>query len=126
MASAHKLPSVAIIGRPNVGKSTLFNRICEKHKALVGNEAGMTRDRIVEVANWKGRRFEIIDTGGIIPSDEELIPQNILIQAKKGHSESVRYLVRCGLPNRDCACRSGVGEILDRVFKTCFPDRQQA
>src|SRR4029077_12478067 len=75
--SAHQLPSVAIIGRPNVGKSTLFNRICEKHKALVGNEAGMTRDRISEVANWKGKHFEIIDAGGVIPSNDEPIPNNI-------------------------------------------------
>ncbi len=97
MASAHKLPSVAIIGRPNVGKSTLFNRICEKHKALVGNEAGMTRDRIMEVANWKGRHFEIIDTGGIIPSDDELIPQNILIQAKKAIEKAsvILFVVDC-------------------------------
>ena len=97
MASPHKLPSVAIIGRPNVGKSTLFNRICEKHKALVGNEAGMTRDRIMEVANWKGRHFEIIDTGGIIPSDDELIPQNILIQAKKAIEKAsvILFVVDC-------------------------------
>ncbi|MFN8008468.1 MAG: ribosome biogenesis GTPase Der [Terriglobia bacterium] len=81
--SAHQLPTVAIIGRPNVGKSTLFNRICEKHKALVGKEAGMTRDRLSEKADWKGTSFEIIDTGGIIPSDEEPIARNIFLQAKK-------------------------------------------
>lgn len=95
--SAHKLPSVAIIGRPNVGKSTLFNKICEKHKALVGNEAGMTRDRITEIANWKGRRFEIIDTGGIIPSDDQPIPQNILNQAKKAIEKAsvILFVVDC-------------------------------
>jgi GTP-binding protein len=95
--SAYRLPSVAIIGRPNVGKSTLFNKICEKHKAIVGNEAGMTRDRITEIANWKGRCFEIIDTGGIIPSDDEPIPQNILNQAKKAIEKAsvILFVVDC-------------------------------
>jgi GTPase len=100
-ASAHKFPSVVIIGRPNVGKSTLFNRICEKHKALVGNEPGMTRDRITELAEWKGRQFEIIDTGGIVPSDDDLIPRNILKQARKAiQNASVILLV--------VDCRSGI------------------
>ncbi len=77
-----KLPTVAIVGRPNVGKSTLFNRICGKHKALVGNEPGMTRDRIVESSEWNGSPFELVDTGGIDPDDGTLIPRHIFAQAK--------------------------------------------
>jgi GTPase len=76
------LPSVAIIGRPNVGKSTLFNRICQRRKALVGNEPGMTRDRISELAEWRGRSFELIDTGGIVLGDSETILQQIYQQAE--------------------------------------------
>ena len=92
--STSKFPSVVIIGRPNVGKSTLFNRICEKHKALVGKEAGMTRDRISENADWKGKRFEIIDTGGIHPSDDEFIARHIFAQAQKAiHKASVIVFV---------------------------------
>lgn len=75
-------PSVAIIGRPNVGKSTLFNRICRQQRALVGNEPGMTRDRIYASAAWKGQQFEIIDTGGMIPGSQELISRAIFQQAE--------------------------------------------
>ena len=75
-------PSVAIIGRPNVGKSTLFNRICRQQRALVGNEPGMTRDRIYASAVWKGQQFEIIDTGGMIPGSQELISRAIFQQAE--------------------------------------------
>ncbi len=77
-----KKTSVVIVGRPNVGKSTLFNRICGKFKALVGDEPGMTRDRIISDAEWNGRFFEIIDTGGITLDDSELIPRRIYEQAK--------------------------------------------
>lgn len=77
-----KLPRVAILGRPNVGKSTLFNRICGRRRALVGNEPGMTRDRIYAPAEWEGRTFEVVDTGGMIPEDRGLIAGEILRQAR--------------------------------------------
>jgi GTPase len=76
------LPSIVIVGRPNVGKSTLFNVITGQRRSIVGDEPGITRDRIRGEATHKGRRFEIIDTGGIIPNDEELIPSEILKQAR--------------------------------------------
>jgi GTP-binding protein len=75
------LPLVAIIGRPNVGKSTLFNRLIGERRAIVGDEPGITRDRIYGEANWRTHRFALVDTGGIVPDDEAVIPANILKQA---------------------------------------------
>jgi GTP-binding protein len=76
------LPSVVIVGRPNVGKSTLFNAITGQRRSIVGDEPGITRDRIHGQARHRRRPFELIDTGGIIPNDEELIPSEILRQAR--------------------------------------------
>ena len=76
------LPVVVIVGRPNVGKSTLFNAILGQRRAIVGDEPGITRDRIHGEAEYRGRRFELIDTGGIIPNDAEMIPGEILKQAR--------------------------------------------
>ena len=75
------LPSIVIVGRPNVGKSTLFNAILGTRRSIVGDEPGITRDRIHGEAIHRGRKFELIDTGGIIPNDAELIPSQILKQA---------------------------------------------
>src|SRR3954454_13090249 len=75
-------PAVVIVGRPNVGKSTLFNRITGKRRAIVGDEPGITRDRIHGFAEHDGRRFELIDTGGIVFDDQEYIPSQILHQAE--------------------------------------------
>ena len=71
-----------IVGRPNVGKSTLFNRITGQRRAIVGDEPGITRDRIYGPAEHDGRHFELIDTGGIVVDDKEYIPSQILRQAK--------------------------------------------
>ena len=80
MSSA--LPTVVIVGRPNVGKSTLFNRITRQRRAIVGDEPGITRDRIIGTAEHDGRKFELIDTGGIVVHDQEYIPAQILRQAE--------------------------------------------
>src|SRR2546426_11270521 len=82
MPSSRLLPTVVIVGRPNVGKSTLFNRITGRRRAIVGDEPGITRDRIEGVADHKGRRFEVIDTGGIVVRDADYIPSQILKQAR--------------------------------------------
>lgn len=76
------LPLVAIVGRPNVGKSTLFNRLTGERRAIVGDEPGITRDRIYGEVEWGGKRFSIVDTGGIVPDDDAVIPANILKQAE--------------------------------------------
>jgi len=75
-------PTVVIVGRPNVGKSTLFNRITGQRRAIVGDEPGITRDRIHGFAEHNGRRFEVIDTGGIVTGDAEDLPGQILRQAE--------------------------------------------
>lgn len=82
MADERALPVIVIVGRPNVGKSTLFNAILGQRRSIVGDEPGITRDRIHGEAVHRGRRFELIDTGGIIPNDAELIPSEILKQAR--------------------------------------------
>jgi GTP-binding protein len=82
------LPLVAIVGRPNVGKSTLFNRLTGERRSIVGNEPGITRDRIYGEAEWQNRRFSIVDTGGIVPDDDAVIPSNILKQAEAAISEA--------------------------------------
>jgi GTPase len=75
-------PTVVIVGRPNVGKSTLFNRITGQRRAIVGDEPGITRDRIHGFAEHDGRRFEVIDTGGIVVNDREYLPDQVLRQAQ--------------------------------------------
>jgi GTPase len=79
---AQKLPSLVILGRPNVGKSTLFNRLTGTRRSIVTNEPGITRDRIYGAAEWRGKKLEVVDTGGIVPDDQALIPQEILRQAQ--------------------------------------------
>src|SRR5437870_9160977 len=76
-----ELPLVAIVGRPNVGKSSLFNRLIGERRSIVGDESGITRDRIYGEGEWNGSRFALVDTGGIVPDDEAVIPANILKQA---------------------------------------------
>src|SRR5437868_192857 len=75
-------PTVVIVGRPNVGKSTLFNRITGQRRSIVGDEPGITRDRIHGFATHDRRRFELIDTGGVVVSDADYIPKQILAQAR--------------------------------------------
>ena len=75
------LPLVAVVGQPNVGKSTLFNRLIGQRRSIVGDEPGITRDRIYGEVEWAGKQFSIVDTGGIIPDDDAVIPANIFKQA---------------------------------------------
>lgn len=79
--TAVALPLVAVVGQPNVGKSTLFNRLIGQRRSIVGDEPGITRDRIYGEVDWSGTRFSIVDTGGIVPDDEAVIPSNIFKQA---------------------------------------------
>lgn len=81
-------PLVAIIGRPNVGKSTLFNRLTGSRRAIVGDEPGITRDRMFGEVDWRAHTFRLVDTGGIVPDDDAVIPANIFKQASAAIAES--------------------------------------
>ncbi len=82
------LPLVAICGRPNVGKSTLFNRLTGTRRSIVGDEPGITRDRIYGEVEWAGRTVRLVDTGGVVPDDEALIPSEIFRQARVALEEA--------------------------------------
>ena len=90
---APALPTVVILGRPNVGKSTLFNKLTGTRRSIVGDEPGITRDRIYGRVEWLTREFRLVDTGGIIPDDRELIPSNILTQARAALREAALILL---------------------------------
>ena len=82
------LPLIAIVGRPNVGKSTLFNRLTGSRRSIVGDEPGITRDRIYADLEWLGRNARLVDTGGVLPNDPDLIPAEIFRQAQTALSEA--------------------------------------
>ena len=82
------MPLVAICGRPNVGKSTLFNRLTGTRRSIVGDEPGITRDRIYGEVEWNGRTVRLVDTGGVVPDDEALIPSEIFRQARVALEEA--------------------------------------
>ncbi|HEX6880666.1 MAG TPA: ribosome biogenesis GTPase Der [Terriglobales bacterium] len=84
---------LAIVGRPNVGKSTLFNRMVGARRAIVGDEPGITRDRLYGEVSWSGRKFRVVDTGGIIPDDADLIPSEIFRQAKFALEEAAAVVM---------------------------------
>ena len=81
-------PSIAIIGRPNVGKSTLFNRLVEKRKAIVDAKEGITRDRIRGTLEWENRLYDIVDTGGYIPDDVDVFNAAVREQSELAIKEA--------------------------------------
>lgn len=91
----NKKPIVAIVGRPNVGKSTFVNRLVGARESIVDDLPGVTRDRLYFDVNWQDRNFTVIDTGGIIPGDEDEIMLNIFAQARIAceEADSIIFLV---------------------------------
>ena len=93
MSKKKPLPLVAIVGRPNVGKSTLFNHLTGSRRAIVGDEPGITRDRLYGEVEWLGHEFRVVDTGGIIPDDKDFIPSEIFRQAKVAFEEAAAIVM---------------------------------
>jgi GTPase len=91
--TAAGVPTLAIVGRPNVGKSTLFNRIVGSRRAIVGDEPGITRDRLYGDAEWHGRHLRIVDTGGILPEEKDFIPSEIFRQARVALDEAAAIVM---------------------------------
>jgi GTP-binding protein len=118
--SSHRLPILAIVGRPNVGKSTLFNRLTGERKAIVDDLPGVTRDRNYGEVEWYGRRFLVIDTGGFEPNPEAGLKKQIQEQSRLAIEEAdvILFLFdsKAGLNPLD---REAV-ELLRRVKKSVF------
>ncbi len=113
-------PLVAIIGRPNVGKSTLFNRLTGSRKSIVGDESGITRDRIYGEVEWKAKMFRLVDTGGIVPDDEAIIPANIFKQASNAISEAQAIIWVVDARSGAIPLDEEIGILLRNVGKPIF------
>ena len=96
-STADTSPLIAIVGRPNVGKSTLFNRIVGSRRAIVGDEPGITRDRLYGDAEWNGHKLRIVDTGGILPEEKDFIPAEIYRQARVALEEAAAIVMVANL-----------------------------
>ena len=112
--------TVAIIGRPNVGKSTLFNRLLEQRKAIVDDISGVTRDRQYGIAEWNGKNFNVIDTGGFVPRSEDIfereIRKQVLIAVEEANALVFMVDAATGITDLDEA----MADILRRSTKPVF------
>jgi GTP-binding protein len=119
-ATTTRAPLLAIVGRPNVGKSTLFNRLIGSRRAIVGDEPGITRDRLYGETTWDGRKLRVVDTGGIIPDEKEHIPAEIFRQARVALEEAAAIVMvvdaRTGLTTPDME----LARLLRRLGKPLF------
>jgi GTP-binding protein len=113
-------PIVAIVGRPNVGKSTLFNRLTGSRRSIVGDEPGITRDRIYGEVSWAGRTARVIDTGGIVPDDEALIPSEIFRQARFALDEADAIIMIVDGRTELAAPDLDLARLLQRTGKPLF------
>jgi GTP-binding protein len=114
------LPLIAIVGRPNVGKSTLFNRLTGSRRAIVGDEPGITRDRLYGFAEWRGHEFRVVDTGGIVPDDKTFIPSEILRQARVAFDEAVAIVMVVDARTEIAAPDRELARLLLRTGKPLF------
>ncbi len=111
------LPSVVIVGRPNVGKSTLFNAITGRRRAIVGDEPGITRDRLHAEALYAGRRFQVVDTGGLLPSESADLPAQILKQARVALESAAHIIFLVDGQSELTAADRDLAQLLRRLGK---------
>jgi len=115
-----EMPTLAIVGRPNVGKSTLFNRLVGSRRAIVGDEPGITRDRIYGEAHWRGHDLRIVDTGGILPDDKEFIPSEIFRQARVALDEADAIVMVVDARSEIAAPDFELARLLQRTGRPLF------
>ncbi len=113
-------PLLAIVGRPNVGKSTLFNKLVGSRRAIVGDEPGITRDRLYGDSHWRGRDFRIVDTGGILPEDKDFIPAEIFRQARVALDEAAAIIMVVDGRTELAAPDLELARLLQRTGKPLF------
>ena len=106
---------VAIVGRPNVGKSTLFNRLTKSRQAIVSNEAGTTRDRQYGKCEWNGKEFSVVDTGGWVVNSDDIFEEEIRKQVIIATEEADLVLFLCDINNGVTAWDQDVAQILRRA-----------
>lgn len=112
--------TVAIVGRPNVGKSTLFNRLLEKRKAIVDDVSGVTRDRQYGVADWNGKIFNVIDTGGFVSRSEDVFEREIRKQVKIAMEEANALIFMVDVTTGITDLDADVADLLRRSSKPVF------
>lgn len=112
--------TVAIVGRPNVGKSTLFNRLLEQRKAIVDDVSGVTRDRQYGIADWCGKTFNVIDTGGFVANSDDIFEREIRKQVKIAMEEANVILFMCDVTTGITDLDSEVADLLRRSSKPVF------
>jgi len=112
--------TVAIVGRPNVGKSTLFNRLLEQRKAIVDDISGVTRDRQYGLADWNGKTFNVIDTGGFVANSEDIFEREIRKQVKIAMEEANVLLFMCDVTTGITDLDAEVADMLRRSSKPVF------
>ena len=112
--------TVAIVGRPNVGKSTFFNRMLEERKAIVDNTSGVTRDRQYGEAEWNGKKFNLIDTGGFVAGSDDIFEKEIRRQVSIAVDEANAIIFMCDAESGITAMDEAVAEMLRDVKKPLF------
>jgi GTP-binding protein len=112
--------TVAIVGRPNVGKSTFFNRLLQQRKAIVDDVSGVTRDRQYGIADWNGKTFNLIDTGGFVPDSEEIFEREIRKQVLIAMDEANAIIFMCDAATGITDLDSAMADVLRRSKKPVF------
>ena len=112
--------TVAIVGRPNVGKSTFFNRLLEQRKAIVDDQSGVTRDRQYGVTDWNGKYFNLIDTGGFVPASDDVFEREIRKQVRIALDEANAIVFMCDAASGITDLDESMADVLRRTTKPVF------